>query len=456
MEIAPDGSCPGIAARTTLLIMPNNDTGSHLNRRLRVLTISDMYPRALQPQFALFVEQQTQALSEYCDPIVLSPLRVFPPLNIFRTLPSPSKFRRAWAAWRQDLATTPVVETYNNLKVYRPRYNAPPKHISHGIWGLFAYPVLLPLLRQLHEEYQFDIIHAHNVAPNGLIGLMAQRWMKVPLVVSIHGIDLSHSIHWNMVSRKAIELVLRKADTVLANSRGTAAKIIEHGAAPQRVHTIYLGGNGDQPNTLLPQKARTPGDPVRLLSVARLVELKGIHFALRAVRQLLDEGFDITYTIVGEGDYRPALEQLCRDLKLTNQVNFTGAIARDVIWNHFADCDIFLLPSHWETFGIVYVEALSQGKPIVGCTTGGAADIQSFLPEAVELTSPHDVAGIVTALKKLIQDPARRERVQQTAPAMVAERFTWDRTATETVAVYKELLNRPASHFNARVVHPSG
>lgn len=426
----------------------------HSKGRLRVLTVSDMYPRLHRPQFVPFVEQQTRAIAEYCDTVVLSPTRTFPPVAVFRNLPSISRFRQAWNAWHEDLAAAPEVEQFNDLTVYRPRYNAPPKHVFHGVWGLFAYRKVLPLLRRLHAEQPFDVIHAHNAAPNGLIGILAKRWMKIPLVVSVHGIDLTHTIGQNVMSRVAIENVYQKADAVIAHSRATARAVVEHKANPANVHVVYYGGDGDMP-AVAPQPPRAPSDPLRLLTVARLVEWKGIHWALAAVRCLVDQGLSLKYTIVGEGDYRSVLEEQVRTLNLTDVVQFTGAIPRSTIWEHFAKCDLFLLPSHWEAFGIVYIEALSQGKPIIGCTTGGAADIQAIYPDGVELTPPHDVAGVVAAVQKLAADSARRQRVQIEGPRLVAERFTWAHTAKETVALYQTLFNRPPLQVGAGVLHPN-
>lgn len=424
------------------------------NQRLRVLTISDMYPRALQPQFAPFIEHQTHAVASYCDVVVLSPLRIFPPLSIFRTLPSVSKFREAWQDWQKDMDSTPPEEQYRGLKVYRPRYTAPPKHLFHGTWGLFAYPVLLPLLRRLHSEYQFDIIHAHNAAPNGLIAMLVQRWMKIPFVVSVHGFDLTNTIQQNPISRIAIETVYRKASAILANSRWTANTVIEHGAKPENVETVYYGANGDQPLYSPDVHTRDSGAPLQLLSVARLVEWKGIQWVLPALRQLLDEGLNLIYTVVGDGDYRDELEKLSQELGLTNHVRFLGTIPRASIWEQFASCDIFVLPSHLETFGIVYTEALSQGKPVIGCTTSGAADIHQLFPIGVELTEPYDVEGVVHALRRLIHDPERRKKVYQEAPRFIAERFTWDRMAQETFALYRDLINRPPLSVNSKAVQP--
>jgi teichuronic acid biosynthesis glycosyltransferase TuaC len=414
-----------------------------------VLVISDLYPRPTQPVFGVFVEEQTQYLQPYCHQVVVSPLRTFPPLRIFRTLPSIKRFKNAWEQWRTEMDKTPSVTVRQGVSVYYPRYNSPPKQITYGIWGWFAYPFLLPLLRRLHDEHHFDLIHAHGAAPSGTLALLAKRWMEVPVVISEHGIDVQYIVHQNPVARTEVRSVFRKADAVLANSQSMVQDVIRHGADPRRVQLVYLGTH--QGSEVVPNPIRPSNAPLQILSVARLVEEKGIQWVLYALRRLLDEGYSLRYTIVGEGEYRETLEALILRLGLTSQVEFAGSQLRSNILSYFAACDIFVLPSEPESFGIVYVEALSQGKPIIGCDISGASDLYSLYADGVELVRPKDVDSLIQSLRRLINDPARRQRVQYGAPALIKERFTWDRTAQETFAIYQKLLNRSALQTDGAV-----
>lgn len=417
-----------------------------------MLVLSDLYPRPTQPIFGVFVEEQTRYLQPYCHQVVVSPTRTFPPLRVFRKLPSVSRFRYAWQQWHDDLNATPENTIRHGLPVYYPRYTSPPKQLTYGVWGWFAYPYLVSLLQRLHAEHQFDLIHAHGAASSGTVALLAKRWMNVPVVVTEHGTDVQYIVHLNALCRAEVRSVFGQADAVLANSRRTVQNVIRYGAPPDRVHLVYLGTDQTPVTPLL--TPRSPDTPIRLLSVARLVPEKGIQWVLHAMKRLIDEGIALHYTVVGEGDYRPSLESLVACLGLSEVVEFTGSKSRADIPACFAACDIFVLPSDPESFGIVYVEALSQGKPIIGSDCSGAVDLQTFYPDGAEVVRSHDLDSLTHSLRQLITDPDRRQRVQQGGPRLVAERFTWERTARETALLYMALLNRPIVREDEWLWHP--
>lgn len=419
----------------------------------RVLVISDLYPRLLRPVFGVFIEEQTIAAQQYCEQVVVSPIRVFPPLSVFRNFPSVSRFRTAWQSWQDDVDKTPDKSIRQGVPVYYPRYYSPPKNPTYGFWGWFAYPLALPLLRRLHAEKPFDLIHAHYPAPAGTMALLAKRWLKVPVVVSEHGLGMTVIARQNPISRAYVKQVYQQADAVIVYSQRSEQVVIENGADPERVHRIYYGINSTEVASGV-RPPHSPDTPLQLLTVARLVKHKGVQWVLHALRRLLDEDFNLEYTIGGDGDYRPELESLVQTLGLTEKVRFIGTVLRPDIPTQFSASDIFVLPSDPEPFGIVYIEALGQGKPIVACDCSGATDIRSFYPDGVELLKSQNVDELTEALRRLIQDPARRQRVQQGGPRLVAERFTWDRTAQETVALYRNLLNHHELRGDATGVHP--
>ncbi len=432
-------------------VIPNNAAPSFTTATVevpRVLVLSDLYPRPRQPVLGIFVEEQSLYLRDKCHQVVVSPTRTFPPLRIFRAIPSRQKFTRLWQQWREELDSTPAATVREQIPVYYPRYNSPPKHLSYGLWGWFAYPFIRKLLRRLHREHQFNLIHAHGVAPAGRIALLAQRWMNVPVVVSEHGIDVQYIVHLNRWCEAEVRDVFRQADMVLANSQQTVKDVVHYGANPDRVQLVYLGTHRDTqfPRTSVP----SVHEPIHLLSVARLVEEKGIQWVLHAMQRLINRGFSMTYTVVGDGDYRPYLEELALRLGIADKVTFTGSQSRSAVLAHFSACDIFVLPSKPEAFGIVFVEALSKGKPVVGWEGSGASDLQTYYADGVELVKAEDSDSIVAALQRFIEDPARRQRVQHGGAQLIEERFTWERTADETFALYNTLINSGSGQMNAK------
>jgi phosphatidyl-myo-inositol dimannoside synthase len=208
-----------------------------------------------------------------------------------------------------------------------------------------------------------------NLAPLGYLARALNSDLRYGVMA--HGIEV-----WRRLSpmrRKS----LCSASLVVAPSRYTADKIVElQGVQPQRVsvvphgieNPILQGKDGSQPG----------GKGPVLLSVARMESgegYKGIDAVLKALRPVVQQIPELTYFIVGEGNDRPKLEALSQKFRLERNVVFTGRIPDSELWEHYARCDMFVLPSTGEGFGLVFVEAMSFGKPVIASRTGAAPEI---------------------------------------------------------------------------------
>lgn len=408
-------------------------------RRLRVLVLSDLFPQPARPAFGIFVERQTTHTQQYCDNVVVSPFRLFPPLALIKHFSRPALLRRQWQQWRQTIQTTPFHSDAFGYPVYYPRYTSPPHQFMYAAWGLWAYPMLQGLLRQLHTQYQFDLIHCHYANPAGVIGLLARRWMQVPLLVSVHGADVTYTARQNAASAAIIRQVFQQSDALIANSQWTARLMRYYGAAGRPVDVIRLGG--DHPAHIGATSRPACDRRIHLLTVGYLEERKGHRYVLEAIQQLITAGYDLHWTIVGDGDQWAVLKQMTQKQGVAEMITFAGYKAHQEVWPYFADCDIFVLPSWNEAFGIVYVEALSMGKPVIGCVGEGGPEELRALGDCIELVQPRDVTSLVGALKRLIDNPQRRQQLGTTGRQIVEEYFRWERNATETSALYERLLN---------------
>lgn len=409
-----------------------------MDDRLRILTISDLFPNPAQPALGTFVERQVTHLQRYCENVVVVPVRVFPHLRLVRGLAHPRQNCADWQRWARELREIPTMSDSNGVRVYRPRYTSPPKQLVHAIWGFFAYPFVLPTLRRIQAQMEIDLIHAHWATPSGVVAILAQRWLQRPVVVSVHGADVIYSAQQNVAGAAIVRWVLRRAQMVLANSTSTAKRVIGCGGNPDSIRVVWLGGDL-RVSMSLPTIQRDPS-VTRLLTVGHLVRRKGHAEVMYAVRTLLDVGRRVEYVITGDGPEREPLTRLAQRLGIVDAVHFVGAVPHSDIWKYLRDCDIFVLPSWDEAFGVAYVEALGMGKPAIGCRgEGGPEDLRS-LGECIELVGPRDVGGLTAALTRLIDDPQRRRRMGEIGRRIVTEHFTWDRTAQRTISIYGEVL----------------
>jgi len=192
------------------------------------------------------------------------------------------------------------------------------------------------------------------------------------------------------------------------------------------------------PNTFRPVYDQPGGDDANrdgLLFVGRLVSVKGGDLAVKALRRLREKGVDTTLTICGDGPEREALEQQVADAGLEDAVIFEGWTALDELAAHYRTAELLLVPSRYEPFGIVALEAIAGGCPVVAARTGG-------LPEAVDdcglLVPPDDSGALADAIERVRRSDVVEE-LQAAMPSHVA-RHRMDRIATD----YLHLLRRIA------------
>ena len=174
---------------------------------------------------------------------------------------------------------------------------------------------------------------------------------------------------------------------------------------------------GREPN------APRPGAPPLLLSITRLHpgEPKGIDLTLRALAQLPEA----RYLVAGDGADRPRLEALARELGVADRVEFRGAVEPDERAALLRACDVFVLPSASEGFGIVYLEAMAYSKPCVASHLGGVPEVIEH--ERTGLLGPQEVPFLVSALGALTRDEARRRRLGEAGRERVRTRFVYER-----------------------------
>jgi glycosyltransferase involved in cell wall biosynthesis len=193
------------------------------------------------------------------------------------------------------------------------------------------------------------------------------------------------------------------------------------------------------PNTFRPVFDQPKaGDDERdgLLFVGRLVSVKGADLAIEAVRRLREEGAETTLTVCGDGPDRFELEKQVRDAGLQNVVTFEGWTSPEELAVHYRQAEALLVPSRYEPFGIVALEAIASGSPVVAAQTGG-------LPEAVGecglLVPPGDPAALADAVERVLRPDIRRT-LSEAMPAHV-DRHRIDRIAHEYLEIFYEALH---------------
>ena len=176
-------------------------------------------------------------------------------------------------------------------------------------------------------------------------------------------------------------------------------------------------------------------------TVGRLADQKALHVLLEATPRLLADDPGTRVLIVGDGPLRPALERQARRLGVDGAVVFAGYQA-DVV-PAYAAMDVFVLPSRYEGFGIVFLEAMALGVPVVGTRVVGSED--AVVDGVTGLLVPHgDAPALAAAVVRLLSDGALREAIRTEAARRVAQEHSRESMAADTEAFYRELLGAPA------------
>lgn len=201
--------------------------------------------------------------------------------------------------------------------------------------------------------------------------------IKKPYIGFLYGIEA-----WNLSSRKRIRAMLR-ADGLIAISRYTRDRVIkENPVASLQIHVVpctFDWGRfaiGPKPPKLLKRYDLRPDQPV-LLTISRLAvseRYKGHRQVLFSLAKVLEVLPNAKYIIAGDGDDLPALKMAVDDLKLDKSVIFTGRIDDGELPDHYRLCDVFIMPSTQEGFGIVFLEAMASGKPTISGNIDGSTD----------------------------------------------------------------------------------
>jgi phosphatidyl-myo-inositol dimannoside synthase len=238
---------------------------------------------------------------------------------------------------------------------------------------------------------------------------------------------------WNPWSKETLSAAA-EIDRMISISRFTADQVRDRTPSSCPVDLIAPMVDADAFRSCAP---RAPDDSMILLTVGRLSaaeRYKGHDLVLQAMARLRDHT-KLTYWIVGDGDGRPMLEGMARDLMLTDQVTFFGRVDHDELVRLYGQCDVMAMPSRtfrkpdgtWdgEGFGIVYLEAAAAGKPVIAASGGGTS-------EAVEdgvtgLLVNASVEGVAEALIKLSKSEPLRRRMGNAGRVRAKERFSRER-----------------------------
>ena len=352
---------------------------------------------------------------------------------------------KQWKSWR--IRTSPAaITTEEGIYTYR----------IHGTNWFPRLPRLsskqqTQLLVSLYRLYERDhgkpdLIHVHSMLPAGIAALDLSKSHGIPYVITEHSSAFSRGLLSKSQLDKAVQVATGAQERWAVSS--VFARLLAQQLGPtagqwQTMPNIVSQAFLDAPLPL-PDRAR---QPFIFLNICLHTPKKNVDLLLRAFAQQFSSCHDVVLHLGGSGPQTPELMQLASQLGIAEQVKFLGMLSRDQVRDTMADADAFVLSSQVETFGVVLIEALAMGLPLVATRCGGPEDIVT--PANGLLVEPGKVESLAAAMGHI------HRHYSGYAPGELrrdcAERFSEAAVTSRLQASYKQLLDQCQSQVGAAV-----
>ena len=394
-------------------------------KKLRVLSLSTLFPSPQRPAFGKFVENQMRAVAARgdVDLVMINPLGI-PPWPLSRREPYCS------------LAVNPPTSELNGITVHYPRFlvipliggDRNPERIARAV---------MPLVRRLHAEQPFDLIDAQFFFPDGPAAALIAGQLGLPLSIKARGGDIHY---WGKQPRALAQMLdaAGQAAGMLSVSAALKQDMIGLGMLEARIMVHYTGLDHDRFQLRPRAAARVqiaalagvaiPADGPLLVVTGALIPIKGQKLVIAALRELPGARL----ALAGKGVDEAALRALASKLGLAERVHFLGQVSHDVLPLLFAAADAAVLPSEREGLANAWIEALACGTPLVIPAIGGALEV--LQNTSAGRIAARDPAAIGAAVRELLANPP-----PQTDVAANAGRFDWESNAAELLAYWQRL-----------------
>lgn len=390
-------------------------------RGLKILTFTTLFPSSARPRHGIFVETRLSHFRRFAG----AQIRVVAPVPWF---PSAAQCFGEYALF----ARTPREEVRNGVNVYHPRYLTVP------VAGMYSQPFALvraaigTIEALLREGFDFDLIDAHYLYPDGVAAAMLARRFGKPLMLTARGSDVNLLMQ-SRVPRYLILRALAQAQAIVAVSAALKSRLVELGADASRIRVLR---NGVDINIFRPvpvTEARAALDlgagPV-FAAVGNLVTEKGHDLTIDAVATIPEA----ILLVVGDGPERHRLEQRARTLGVADRVRFLPVRAQRELPTVYSAANALVLASSREGWPNVILEAMACGTPVVATAVGGVPEILEDSIGGI-VVSERSSRALAEAMRTMLADPPDRGAVGR-----IAARFGWEDVARGQDALCHEVL----------------
>ena len=391
-----------------------------------VLVMSHMYPRDYHPAGGIFVHEQVKALrATGVDARVLSGepywINTLNPLSIFKAI-------RNWF-YLED----PHWDVFDGVPVIRFPYIVSSRFLpfqAHAFTYTFGATRCLSSIRQ---TFNFQLVHAHTSYTDGSAGAKVAALYGVPLVITEHTGPFNTLTRTPYLRRKTAAAI-NSADSLITVSQALLGDIKDQVAMKHYDRSRVLPNVVD--TKVFVAAPRESDGRIRALWVGHFVPVKRVDVLLGALALAVQTEPRLCLRLVGSGELETHLRQMVLSLGLEDNVEFAGSADRSTLVTHYRDCDFLVISSESETFGVVAIEAMSCGRPVLTTDCGGPTEVVTHHSLGLVV----DKSAVAMA-KGMISMASRREEFDPRLLRKVAiQRYSTVAVASALTTLYSKLL----------------
>lgn len=353
-------------------------------------------------------------------------------MKILMFAPSRSIHTHKWATYLKSHGIEIVVATFQNHYSEDNAQEVRTISLPKKLPGKLSYLPAIFDLRKVLQEEKPDLLHAHYASSYGFIA----SWLDFhPTIVSVWGSDIYEFPKRNALSKYIVKKSLQRADVICSTSHAMAEEAAKYTSKPLEITPFGVDTKLFCPAEPIPKK-------IFRIGIAKgLKQIYGYHELLQGFSIFSQKHPQTELWIIGDGEERPRYEQIANQLGIQHKVKFLGHRANTEIPKLLHQLDVFILPSHQDSFGVAALEAQACGVPVIVNRVGGLPEVVREQETGWIMESNHP-DEIVKALEWMWKNPERRVEMGKKAVSFVQENYSWEETGKRMKRLYQKILSK--------------
>lgn len=397
---------------------------------MRVVVVSHMFPSKFNLD-DVFIYQQVKALKDLGIEVrVLQPVPWVPCF-----LPRRARWERYHLKARDGF--------WGGVDTIRVTYPHPPTALLQPFAPIGLLAPLVISLRSIQQQFEFDLIHAHTLSPDGLASVLAGRLLHKPVIVSARGSDVHTYPHRGPMEMLVARSTIMRCDKLIAVSRKLASQASELMVRRDPVDVIYNGVDTDvftpcEDKAVARVRLGLPKSGSLALTVGALVREKGILELIYAFELLSRTRPDFRLVVVGAGLMRAELEAL-RSRVGEDRIFLPGVVPNERVAHYMRAADVLIHPSHAEGLPNVMLEAMATGLPVIGTIVGGIPEVITHEKTGL-LVNAKDPEALANRIRLLLDDEQMAKKIGIAGRNRVVHEHSWKQNAEKHIQVYRSVM----------------